>query len=254
MSRFWDNHAKTIDLGNFRASDQYLWQPDSYPYEELWRRLMQSGECTRVRSMGEDDAFGARVWRCNEDTVSRDLLDSLFEIRFLEEHLPRFGIKRLLDIGCGYGRLAHRLGQTHPELEVYCTDKVPVSMDACRVYQQHRNGRWRLVWPESIRFDAFDVACNVHSWSECTRGEVAWWVSRLVDAQVPYLFVVPHNPEFSTKDAYSKSIADRDYQGGEGEEFRSVIVSRGYGQVAHERSDVDGRNYYLFRLNGRKEP
>ena len=250
MSRFWQGHARTIRADAFRGNDQYLWQPDHYPYEAIWQRLVMDGaECDRLRAMGEDGAFGCRVWDCNGYAVSRDLLDSLLEIRFLERNLPRFGIKGLLDIGAGYGRLAHRLGQTHPELGVLCTDAVEVSAECCRVYREHRRGAWGIVPPERVPWGLVDVAVNVHSWSECTRDEVAGWMGQLAENGVRYLFVVPHDAGFSTSAAYDAGVLpeQRDGTPPPENEFRSVIEAHGYRAVAQASPEFDGRHYFLFR-------
>ena len=254
MSRFWDHHATTIDLANFRANNQFLWQPDHYPYEEILNYLVVRDESERLVEMGEDGSFGVRTWDVDGFTVSRDLLDSALEINFLERHLPRFGVRRVLDIGAGYGRLAHRLLQTHPELDVTCTDTVEVSLKCCRLYRDHCALPWNIVARNAMhmvdlaRNIAADLAINIQSWSECTRVEVDRWVSQLAYAMVPWLFVIPHEPGFTTKDAYDAGTTQRDGNAPP-EEFRSVIEGHGYTVHRQELAadTVDGRNYYLFR-------
>lgn len=241
MSRFWGQHAKTIDLTRFRAHDQYVSQPNSYHYEGIWRHLMQEGECDRMRAMGEDGSHGCRVERIGDWKVSRDLLDSLLEIRFLERNLPRFGVRTLLDIGAGYGRLAWRLQQTHPELEVTCTDDVNVSRDACATYRSYRRGHWSM----TMEPETYDVAVNIHSWPECTTDEVADWLTFLLQRRVPWLFVIPHDAAFSNDDAYDGGVNDR-LADREGREFRSVIEAHTYRECAYQ--ELFGRHYYLFRL------
>ena len=247
MSRFWQEHARAISLDRFRATDQYLWQPESYPWETLTRRLFEAVESDRLRRMGEDGAFGCRVWDFNGLPVSRDLLDSLLEIRFLEKHLPRFSVKGLLDIGAGYGRLAHRLEQTHPELRVLCTDTVPVSVECARAYLEHRKGHWHIVPPDRIPWGLVDVAANVHSWSECTPEEIGAWLAAMADNGVPWLFVIPHDRGFSTCEVRTPPGATRSPEcAGTGHEFRSIIEGHGYRVAAAAEPEFDGRHYYLF--------
>jgi 2-polyprenyl-3-methyl-5-hydroxy-6-metoxy-1,4-benzoquinol methylase len=65
----------------------------------------------------EDDDFGAEVFDFHGKVVSRDLLDSIIEINFLDRHLG-FSSRRavnVLDIGAGYGRLAHRMATAFPK-------------------------------------------------------------------------------------------------------------------------------------------
>ena len=60
--------------------------------------------------------------------VSRDLLDSINELTFLDDEL---GIAQrnmtILDIGAGYGRLAHRATTAFENLTYLCTDAIPLS-------------------------------------------------------------------------------------------------------------------------------
>lgn len=250
MSRFWDHHAQTIDLARFRANDQYLWQPEHYPYERLVQEIHSMGRERMIPLLGEDGSFGCVTREVMGLTVSRDLLDSILEIAFLEETLPRFGTRSVLDIGAGYGRFAWRLNQAHPELVVDCIDTVSVSRQACELYRDFRRGRWG-VYADTAKVlecarPAYDLAINVHSWSECTGEEIRGWMRRLRHARVPYLFVIPHEKTFSTKDAYDAGTTQRDGKGGG--EFRSIIEEHGYLCVARREPWFDGRNYYLFKL------
>ena len=78
----------------------------------------------------EDDRFGVEIFNFHGQTVSRDLLDSIIEITFLEKHFGFLNRRdfNVLDIGAGYGRLAHRMATAAPNLGRYfCVDAVPES-------------------------------------------------------------------------------------------------------------------------------
>ena len=58
MSRFWDQHAQKIDVHRFRGNDQYLWQPEHYPYEKIVDYLERRSLRYLITLLGEDEAFG----------------------------------------------------------------------------------------------------------------------------------------------------------------------------------------------------
>ena len=80
----------------------------------------------------EDGAFGAPIFDFpGRPPVSRDLLDSVNELLYLDRKLDIVDRSelRVLDIGAGYGRLAHRMAQLVPGLADYaCVDAIPESI------------------------------------------------------------------------------------------------------------------------------
>jgi hypothetical protein len=82
----------------------------------------------------EDGAFGVVTFAIAGRRISRDLLDSVLEINFLNRHLQLASRDDLsiLDIGAGYGRLAHRMLTAFPSLPAYhCTDAIAESSFVC---------------------------------------------------------------------------------------------------------------------------
>ena len=79
----------------------------------------------------EDDYFGNITFDIDGKLVSRDLLDSLVEIYFLDRHLGLASAApglTVLDIGAGYGRLAHRILSALPSATRYlCSDAIAES-------------------------------------------------------------------------------------------------------------------------------
>ena len=201
-----DRHAATIDPDRFRGHDQYLEQASHYPYADMVEYVRSVGRYDRIKYMGEDGAFGCVTSRVDGMTVSRDLLDSIAEISWLESIGIHPHVISVLDIGAGYGRFAHRLVQAWHYVHVVCTDAIPESIAACKRYLWWRTGKerrdpWYIVAkPEELQLVPvdYDLAVNIHSWSECTLEEVRGWLDVLDRHKVPRLFHIPHDSRLGT--------------------------------------------------------
>ncbi len=123
--------------------------------------------------LSEDQAFGVNFYEVIEGRlVTRDLLDSVAELNFLERHIAisqRTAVV-VLDIGAGYGRLAHRSVAALPSIERYlCTDAVATSTFICEHYLRYRgvNARAQVIPLHEIRSALrrypVDLAINIHS-------------------------------------------------------------------------------------------
>lgn len=208
----WDpeNVSGYLDLQYFRGDSMIQWH-----YRELPRatRLKMFIYLSHVESvdedrflarLSEDGLFGCWTYEFpDHPTVSRDLLDSVNELRFLNRHLAILDRRslRVLDIGAGYGRLAHRMAESVPVLTDYCcVDAVPESTFLSEYYLRFRGCTpptrvVALQELDSLDPGRFDLAINVHSFSECTYAAVEWWLERLRELEVPMLFVVPNEPD-----------------------------------------------------------
>lgn len=193
---------KEIELSAFRADNAYLWQrrdahlPIRYGLTALYARLFDP--LALWGRFDEDGAFGAHVVDIDDELLSRDLLDSIIELNFLEEALviSRQEHLKVLDIGAGYGRLAHRATAALPNLEYICTDGVALSTVICETYLRYRHVERSRVVPLDeieavVEMESFGLAVNVHSFSECPIKVIEWWAGLLAKNRVPYLFVVP---------------------------------------------------------------
>lgn len=203
--------ARSVNLRYFRGDNAYIWQyRQAVSSVELktycvLRYLEDRDRRGLLRLLKEDGAFGCWTFRFHgRGPVSRDLLDSINEIDFLDQHLGLFERKslRVLDIGAGYGRLAHRMCEAVPAVTRYsCVDAIPQSTFLCEYYLRFRGVGARA---EVIPLDEFevrtsagdyDLAVNVHSFSECTIGAIEWWIGQLIRLRVPYLFIVPNDAD-----------------------------------------------------------
>ena len=201
--------AQKVDLKRFRADGAYVWQGPQFSENKYLMTAYYAKTTDRLGifdGMIEDGIFGAYAFRFNGKVVSRDLIDSVMEINFLQEN---FGQRRLgvLDIGAGYGRLGHRLFEAMPSADpVFCTDAIAESTFICEFYLRYRKARSRAIPVDEVEALAkdggIDLATNIHSFSECTQKSISWWLTLLRDAKVKHLFIVPNRNEelLSTED------------------------------------------------------
>lgn len=193
----------TIDMRFFRANNSFVWQQwdssDPFRYGLATYYTQLHDRFGFFDQLDEDGLFGAETYDIDGVTVSRDLLDSIAELTFLEEEvgLSRGGVT-MLDIGAGYGRLAHRATTAFEDLTYICTDAVPLSTFLCSYYLQFRGVSDRAtVVPldeivEEIGGMQIDLAVNIHSFAECPVNTIKWWLDLLAANSVEHLMIVPN--------------------------------------------------------------
>jgi SAM-dependent methyltransferase len=190
-----------IDLPSFRADNLFVFQSRRYPPSAFYATAAYVKEIDRLNllaTLHEDDHFGAEIFDFHGKTVSRDLLDSIIEIHFLDKHLNLFRRRtvNVLDIGAGYGRLAHRMATAAPNIDrYYCIDAVPESTFISDHYLKFRQMTERcavvpLDMLDELNSVSIDLAVNAHSFPECRATVIQWWLDRLREMQVPWLFIV----------------------------------------------------------------
>lgn len=246
-----------VDLRHFRGETLYLWHYRELPRITLLKYFVLMGYIRErdpdglLERLGEDGAFGCWTFDYpGHGRISRDLLESVNEICFLERQLklserPAFSV---LDIGAGYGRLAHRMAEAYPNLSDYCcVDAIPESTFLSEYYLRHRGlaDRARVVSLDRVQADLvpgqFDLAVNVHSFSECTLEAVRWWVNELARLRVPRLLVIPNEPtELLTLET-----------DGTRQDFSALLEGVGYELVKREPVIVDPAVAELVRISDR---
>jgi hypothetical protein len=198
-----DYIRNTIDMRFFRANNAYVWQqwdsadPFRFGLATYYTRLHD-----RFRlfdRLHEDGLFGAETYDIDGVTVSRDLLDSIAELTFLEEEVGlSTGEMTILDIGAGYGRLAHRATTAFAKVTYICTDAIPLSTFLSSFYLRFRGVTDRTtVIPldeiaEAIAARQIDLAVNIHSFSECPLSTIKWWLDLVAESAVRHLMIVPN--------------------------------------------------------------
>jgi SAM-dependent methyltransferase len=208
-----------VDLCYFRGDSQYLYQRRGTPeaaYALAADYAARHGALGLLDLLGEDGAFGAVTFEFDGRRVSRDLIDSALEIEALAAWLgaDRLAGARVLDVGAGYGRLAHRLCTWSPRARVVATDAVPLSTFLCAYYLGWRGCANAEVVPLDeaqavIARGGFDLAVNVHSFGEAPHDAVTWWLEQVAAAGVPRLFIVHVERElFALEDDLSRRSYD----------------------------------------------
>ncbi|HEY1596785.1 MAG TPA: putative sugar O-methyltransferase [Thermoleophilaceae bacterium] len=211
-SRWNDSAVESfLDLRFFRGDTLITWHYRELPkvtalkYFVLMRYVRERDELGLLDSLEEDGAFGCWTFEYEgHRRVSRDLIESVNEIAFLERELrlserERFSV---LDIGAGYGRLAHRMTTAFEQVDDYCcVDAVPESTFLSEYYLRQRGlePRARVVSLDRVERElapgTFDLAVNIHSFPECTYASVEWWSELLRRLRVPQMLVIPNEPD-----------------------------------------------------------
>jgi hypothetical protein len=265
-SLWTDAHRSLIDLRYFRGDNSFMWQYQDQNAEVnyfLTASYLKSIDTLNLfRCLHEDGLFGAYTFAFDDNLlVSRDLLDSVSEITFLEENMGISRIRNLkvLDIGAGYGRFAHRLIVSLPLVErVICTDAVAESTFLCEYYLRFRGvtEKAKVVPLDEIEkvLDQSEIhlAVNIHSFSETTLASICWWLDLLSEHRVQYLFVVPNADEHG-----GTRLLTREPPRIERQDFMPAILSRGY-RLAKKRAKYSASSvqkcavsptyYYLFEF------
>ena len=238
------DHIRAIDLQRFRADDAYLWQHRGRDMNEMsfvlaYYYLKTMDRLRLFDRLDEDRAFGVNLFEVVEGRlVTRDLLDSVAELNFLERHLAisQRATLVVLDVGAGYGRLAYRSLTALPAIQRYlCTDAVPVSTFICEHYLRYRgvDARAQVVPLHEVRSTLrqypVDLAINIHSFSECRVEAIAWWMALLREHGVRHLMVVPN---VVGTDGVTMFTTD-------GEDFSRVLTDHGYRLLARDPKYLD---------------
>lgn len=257
--------SSDIDLRNFRADNAYVYQQRDLNAEVnhvlTAHHLMSIDRLGLFERLTEDGMFGVcAYWFDGDRLISRDLLDSIAEITFLDEALGLSGRDRfrILDIGAGYGRLAHRLATAFPETaEVFCVDAVAESTFLSELYLRFQGVDDRahvvpLDEADKVLADQpIDLVTNIHSFSECTLTAVRGWLDLVRANEVPHLLIIPnaadtggtglatHEPDNSQID-YRPEIEARGY--------RLKLTRPKYTSPSVQRHGVSPTHYFLFEL------
>jgi hypothetical protein len=254
---------KNLSMAWFRGDNAYVWQlrllrgsANATTYLTLLD-VQSRDRLGLLTTLEEDGLFGAWTFTFGDrPAVSRDLLDSVNEINYLDDRIGLSSMEApsVLDIGAGYGRLAHRMSAALPHLARYdCTDGVAVSTFLCEYYLSFRKA------PDSVRVvplpqvdslaDAYTVAVNIHSFSECSLEAIRWWMDRIGERDIEWLLIVPNTPGELLSTELDGSRLD----------FRSDVEGAGYELVDHRPVFQTGElrdlislddEFFLFKWSG----
>ncbi len=209
----------------------------------------------------EDNLFGCYTFSIIDNLcVSRDLLDSILEIYFLEQFIKISELSnvKVLDIGAGYGRLAYRMVKGLPNIEnFFCVDAVAESTFISEYYLRFRGvNKKAVVIPlydleNILANESINLAINIHSFSECTLASIKAWLDILQKYKIEYLMIVPN---YSHHEETKLLTTEKT---GEKFDFFPLIKSSGYKLLVSQpkyldpvlqKHGVSPTYYYLFQL------
>jgi putative sugar O-methyltransferase len=228
--------VEELKLDRFRADNAYVHQRRAAgdPSYILTAQYVQSvDKLGLLDTLGDDDLFGNYLVSFNGNLlVGRDLLDAVLEINFLNDNLSlaRLDDMVILDIGAGYGRLAHRLVQALPKLKtVLCTDAIPESTFLCEFYLKFRGceSKAKVVPLDEIgaalENQPVDLAINIHSFGECTLRSIEWWLDLVSAHRIKYLFIVPNGEALHSWEADDARM-----------DYLPLLLERGYKMIVKQ--------------------
>jgi len=253
MHSMWETWPDRVDLQNFRRDGDYLGQlenTDAAKYRKTFDYVAAADRCDYLIRFREDELFGVVSFEIGGRPITRDLLDSVLEISFLRRvlGLMRSDEVKVLDVGAGYGRFAHRFTAAFPSSYVYCVDAVPQSTFLCEFYTQFREFSKRARAVSLGRLDeipaGIDLAVNIHSWSECTLESINFWLDRIVALGTRYLFVVPHTAEGLSMERDRSGICF--WPTIEAHGFDLVTTAPKYVRMEDQDGGIFPSSYFLF--------
>lgn len=252
------------DLLYFRGDNPYVFQfrdkntPEKYALTYFYLKTIDTLGLLDVLS--EDGDYGVFTFPTGDTDkagdkrlVSRDLLDSVCELLFLERTLQisRMPGLKVLDIGAGYGRLAYRAVTALSNIDTYyCVDAIPESTFLSSYYLARKGAARTRIVPFNDQKDlvpgTIDLAVNIHSFSECSIQAIDYWISRCAELKIKYLFIVPN---MSAEGEKAVRLID-------GSDFSPILAHYGYrlfltepkyGNPQVQKYGVSPKWYYLFR-------
>lgn len=258
----WSPQYVALDVPflSFRGDCAFMWQKRDFntplSYVATYYYLRVAASAALMDALLEDVLFGAYcVWTSGE-CLTRDRLDSVAEIAFLDKHLCVRGMShaRILDIGSGYGRLAYRLTQAFDSVEVVCVDAIPEASFICEYYIRFRQACRAAVVPlpeldDYLTSHPIDIAISVHSLTECPLTAVTWWVELLRRHAIKYLMIVP-----DCRSVCGDSMLSREFDGSR-RDITTVLRDCGYRVLVNSAKFEDGAlqafgvsptTYFLF--------
>jgi hypothetical protein len=251
-SQWSDDYIRnTIEMRSFRANNSYVWQQwdraDRFRYGLATYFTRLHDRLGLFDRLDEDGLFGAETYEIDGRLVSRDLLDSIAELTFLDDEL---GIAdrdvTILDIGAGYGRLAHRATTAFENVTYVCTDAVPLSTFLSGYYLDYRRVTDRAtVIPldrieQTLAETNVELAVNIHSFAECPVSAIAWWLDLLAANDVEHLMIVPNTKtRLLSKERHGPRI-----------DFMPLVEERGFELVKMRSKYADSEFMQEHGLHG----
>ncbi len=252
-----------IDISQFRGDNAFVFSDrnSESTYALTGYYLASQDRLNLLVNSADDGMFGARMFKFRQDAVvTRDLLDSITEIYSVLSHVPSAALAdaTILDIGAGYGRLAHRLTEALPNVRfVLCVDAIPLSTFLCEYYLRFRavNRAAAIPFPDiesKLKSSPPSLAVNIHSFSECPLGAIEWWLKLISRHRIPYLLLVPNAADHGGERLLSQEA------NGTKSDYTPILEACGYTRFARvpkyadqviQRLGVSPTQHHFYKLN-----
>lgn len=250
----WGSHGATPF---FRGDNDYVWQ---YRYfaSDFRRRLRRYAryvadrdELGALRRCREDGAFGCYTTRFKGRRISRDLVDSAHQLNWVCRQLPalRSETVRAVDVGAGYGRLAHRIDEVFgPSWPTVSTDGIARSTFLAEFYLRYRGCPDATVVPADevaehlVRWKP-TLAFNIHSFSEMRSSSIAWWLRVLEASGCGHLLVVTNEVDESIR-CLAEDGSRPDVSHLFGQHGFELVIQEPYVLDAETRERSNVRNFF----------
>lgn len=205
-----EKHLNEFDVMKFRGDNVYVWQTRVFQEIHFFVSYLFALKVDKLglhTKLIETGSFGVENFKFDGMLVSRDLIDSIIEINYLDEKLQfsKSANFHILDIGAGYGRFAKRIQEGFSNIEVTCVDAIPLSTCLSRVYlkDEIKTGKVKVHQLNTlgeIQQGVINLAINIHSFSEMSIASVESWVNFLLKRKIENIFIVPNGSSLALND------------------------------------------------------
>jgi len=203
---FWMTNSRVGNLAGFRSNAINFKISLFDPAHNGMRYLRTLIHCLckslspenweRIKATKNRNLLGNPVTvRCNDEDVCLDYLQAVFELEFIQDSLGTGDIRRILEIGAGYGRTCHVIVSNHPVKEYYILD-----LDNClrisnnylkAVLDPLQFSKIHFVSADNIDSIAdlkFDLCINIDSFGEMPMETVRYYLD-YINKHCGYLYV-----------------------------------------------------------------
>ncbi len=252
-----EKHLNNFDVMKFRGDNVYVWQTRVYQEVHFFVSYLYALKVDKLglhKKIKETGIYGAETFSFEGRLVSRDLIDSIIEINYLEDklHMSKIRDFQILDIGAGYGRFAKRIQEGYNNIDVTCIDAIPLSTCLSRVYLKNETKVGKVIIHQldtldEIQEGAINLAVNIHSFSEMSISSVESWINFLVKKKIENVFIVPNSSDLALNDGndFGRILADAGY--------RIVSQDDKYGDPNFSKFGIYPSKYFLLnRSFGKK--
>ena len=245
-----EKHLNSFDVMKFRGDNVYVWQTRVFQEINFFVSYLYALKVDKLglhSKLIETGSYGVETFKFGGALVSRDLIDSIIEINYLDEELQfsKSSSFHILDIGAGYGRFAKRIQEGFNNIEVSCIDAIPLSTCLSRVYLENeiKTGKVKvhqLNTLDAVQEGAIDLAINIHSFSEMSLPSVVSWVNFLVEKKIENVFIVPNGSGLSLNDGtdFGRIFEEAGY--------RIASVDDKFGDPEFSRFGIYPSKYFLL--------